>query len=382
LRLNIYPRSELKSRRGPQKWNAFVEGHAAGSWWHTDEWLDYCLDYESGVTDLSFALVNEGKSGRLTVLGVCPAIAKGNTIRMGHDPCAGPLVLSSLYEYHGESGIDLLESAIRRQLSGCDVEWRWNRHPFDYRNTIVGLSKCFEEPRYLSWNTSIVPLGSPLNGLTAEAYAKFNHGAIVSSEGHRWRNIRKSYRSLIRRAEERYSFWSSRPFTSSTRWSLWDHYVACHKACATKPRPDASYGHQLSWIRKGIGDIFIASPKGGLDHLVGEFPGRVTSSLPRTSTDGSSPSPSTTTAAAYVINYKGRHYYASGPSRAKNVQHALQWRIIQSLADGGLRGVPGDSYELGWVDKVKDDPIGFFKEGFGGELHAVDCVTGRIASFP
>jgi hypothetical protein len=373
LSVNVYHRSGLSGRRGPSKWNYFVKSHPAGSWWHTEEWLDYCLDYDANAVDLSFALVNDSKPERLIVLAICPAIKTNNTIRMGHDACAGPLAFENTH-------VDLLCNEISKRLSGCDVEWRWNRYPFDYRNMIVRFSECIEEPRHLSWNTAMVSLNAPLNGLTSEAYERFNYGAVVSSAGRRWRNIRKSYRSLIRRTEEQYSFLASRPNTSSPHWSLWNHYVACHKACATKPRSDASYRHQLSWIKKGFGDILIAFPKGGLDHSAGELPGRVTSSLPRTSTDGSSPSPSTTTAAAYVINYKGHHYYASGPSLEKNVQHALQWRVIQYLAHRGLDGLDyGQSYELGWVDKVQNDPIGFFKSGFGGELHGVDCVTGRIA---
>jgi hypothetical protein len=370
LELKAYHRSDLRSRRGPRKWNAFVEGHPAGSWWHTEEWLDYCLDYEDGVSDLSFALVNEGKVNRPSVVGICPAIKKGNTIRMGHDPCAGPLVTAKDY------CVEQMNSVIKSRLGGCEVEWRWNRHPVDYRNMIVKIAQAVTSPRYLSWNTAILPLSSPVSGLTAEAYTKFNHGAVVSSDAHRWRGIRKSYKSLIRHAEEKYSFLVSRPFTSSSRWSLWDHYVACHQACATRPRSAASYRHQLSWIKKGLGDIFVAFPRGGLDHSVEEFPGRVTSSLPGTSTGGSSPSPSTIVAAAYVLNYKGRHYYASGPSRLKNVQHALQWRIIQHLAHHRECSL---DYELGWIDKVQDDSFGFFKSGFGGELRGVDCVTGRIA---
>ena len=74
-----------------------------------------------------------------------------------------------------------------------------------------------------------------------------------------------------------------------------------------------------------------------------------------------------------VIRYKDYYYYASGPSLEKDIQHALQWRIIQYVASQN-----GKAYELGWTDKQKDDPIGFFKRGFTNKHSHVDCLTGVI----
>ena len=97
--------------------------------------------------------------------------------------------------------------------------------------------------------------------------------------------------------------------------------------------------------------------------------GRVTSPLSWAAA-GSSPAPSATLAATYVLLYKGRGYYASGPSVQNGLQHALQWAAIQAVQTFG-----GHTYELG---HQTDDGIGFFKRGFGKKFGHVDVVRGTV----
>lgn len=381
MKLKAYSRKELAGgSRGPQRWNAFVDRHPSGTFWHREEWLDYCLEYEPGVTDLSFALVDERKRERPRVVAICPAIEKGKRIRMGHDPCIGPLVEISGWDHskdsaeHNIGALHKLGSEVSKRLSGYQVEWRWNRFPFDYRNTILRFGQFVSDPNYISWRSAVVPVRLPLDGLTEQSYRAFNAGSAHTSEAMRWSQVRKSYKSLIRQAEEKYVFLQGKETSSSREWSLWNHYVTVHKECATIPRSDKTYDHQMKWLKNGQAIILAVFPKGGIDKKLSEYPGRVTSSLQaHRSTDGAGPSTSTTLACAYVIRYKDYFYYASGPSLEKNIQHALQWRIIQYVASQN-----GKAYELGWIDKEPNDPIGFFKRGFTNEYGYVDCLTGVI----
>lgn len=266
---------------------------------------------------------------------------------------------------------------MNKRLAGLDIQWRWNRYPFDYRNVIYRIGQFVSEPNYMSWRTAIVPMRLPLNGLTRDSHAAFHGGLAHTSEATRWKSIRKSYKSLIRQAEEQYLFLQGRESSSSKEWSLWNYYVAVHKKVATKPRSDDSYEHQMKWLRNGQAIVFAVFEKGGIDTQGSEYPGRVTSSLlAQRSSEGATPSASTILASAYVIRYKNYYYYASGPSVKNNIQHALQWRIIQYIASQN-----GKAYELGWIDKEPKDSIGFFKKGFTDSHHFVDCVcSGSVVS--
>lgn len=299
-------------------WNRFVDDHPAGWWWHRDEWLDYCLAYDSKARDRSFAILKTGTQalhGRQSreVLAICPAIERDGMIRMGDDPCAGPLSLPDR-QVQNE-----MMKAIAMRLAGLDCAWRWNRVPkADGELLTALLSQC--EWSHSAWNTAVVSSDNP----------------------HRWQSIRKSYRSIIHKAQR----------DCDLEWgtTYWPYYEACHRQTATRPRSDATYRHQEQWVKDGFAQVFVAFPKD------------------RT--------PDCPLAASLVIEYKGHGYYASGPSMQKNLQHALQWLAMESLTKRGL-----DTYELGWIDRHgEDDSIGFFKQGFGGFLWAVDMVEGVIAA--
>ena len=304
--------------RDTADWNRFVDEHPAGSWWHRQEWLDYCLAYDSEASDRSFALMKTGDQtlrGRKfrEVLAICPAIERDGYIRMGDDPCAGPLSLPDR-QVQNE-----MMKAIALRLAGLDCEWRWNRVPkADGELLTALLSQC--EWSHSSWRTAVMSL----------------------DHSHRWQSIRKSYRSLIHKAQRECDLeWGA---------SYWPYYEACHRQTATRPRSDATYRHQEQWVKDGFAQVFVAFPKDR------------TPDLPL--------------AASLVIEYKGHGYYASGPSMQKNLQHALQWLAMESLTKRGL-----DTYELGWIDRHgEDDSIGFFKRGFGGDLWAVDMVEGEITA--
>jgi hypothetical protein len=77
-------------------------------------------------------------------------------------------------------------------------------------------------------------------------------------------------------------------------------------------------------------------------------------------------------AAASVAVYKGHAIYLTGSSLdealGKGINHYLQWNIIQTLHNMGVK-----SYELGEIEESTDKArsLGKFKESFGGKLYAV-----------
>ena len=358
-RLVAYPRERFATSA---VWDTFVDKHPAGAWWHRQAWLDYSLAYDTKAVDRSFAVVSEA-AGYPYIVGLCPAIERDGVVCMGDDPCAGPLITSQpkLSAARAKACHDVMVSCVRDALDGVKVSWRWNRYPHDYRNTISDLASSLGLA-YETWETSVVKTwGGHDLGVTAR---DVTHEARCTSEPlSQWRAMRNSYRSLITQTARGYTVgWGQD--------NLWPHYEFCHRQTATRPRDGATYKQQLKWLRQGHAYIVAAFPKiEGTENAM-DSDGWVASPLTWPAA-GSSPAPSTVLAAAYVIAYKGHGYYASGPSIKKNLQHALQWTAIQVMSNA----MHGDSYEVGWL---KDDGIGFFKRGFGGDRCGVDVLRGTI----
>ena len=245
------------------------------------------------------------------VVGMCPAIENLGEVKMGDDPCAGLLSLDDPVI------IDTLIDATASRLTGLQCQWRWNRYPIYNRELIESFNRTTGLSRS-SWKTAVVSLGRV----------------------HRWNRLRKSYRSLIHQAQRDYVLVSGK--------SYWKDYEACHRSVATRPRPDATYRVQEQWMNDGFGQVYVAFSKES--YL------------------------STPKAVSLVIEYKNHAYYASGASKKRNLQHALQWMAMEDFAKRG-----GETYELGWINQHgEDDSIGFFKKGFGGDLYLVDAITGVL----
>jgi len=202
-----------------------------------------------------------------------------------------------------------------------------------------------------------------------------------TSPADRWRAVRRSYKSLIHRAQR------------TTRLLVWDHTLpadaaveACRRlhveAAGRETRPRATWALMADWIHEGHGMLVLAL-KGG----------------PSKSAAGASPAPSTTHPQsentcshfgnadiltdillgwAYVYTYQGWSYYGHAVNRHPDIGPAIQWTAIEALAARG----DITHYELGWqqpTDDPKDQAIQFFKRGFGGELWWQPILTPEAA---
>jgi hypothetical protein len=156
-----------------------------------------------------------------------------------------------------------------------------------------------------------------------------------------WRGVRKSYHSIIHRANEQWEI--EEVGVGGTA----DYQRLHAQANGGQPRPDATYECQRQWIDSGDGLLVVAHDWDDLQMSV---------------------------AASYWILYEWCAYYMSGPSIEKNVQHAVIWRSLELLKDKGIRLV-----ELGQIDgeTEKERNIGIFKRGFGGTTMPFTVATRR-----
>jgi hypothetical protein len=158
---------------------------------------------------------------------------------------------------------------------------------------------------------------------------------VIDLRTHKWSDIRKSYHSLIHKAQGLYDYGICSP-------SIIYSYRAVHAmANGGQPRNDATYEHQKKWIESGYGVLFGVWDEKQWHSFV------------------------------YWIVYQGRAYYASSPSLTKNITHMAIWQSLEYLKSKGV-----DLVEIGQIDgeTEKERNIGKFKTGFGGEAKPFTIV--------
>ena len=166
--------------------------------------------------------------------------------------------------------------------------------------------------------------------LLAEATWRTRIVDLVSSEAELWRGVRKSYRSLIHRARERYEF--SVGGVDAVMLARLIH----REVAGRETRPKATWHLMADWIEQRSGLVVI-----GHSRLSGQGE-----------------------AFAYFLMNGTWAYYASGASVDDNVQHAVIWYSLLALKARGIRWA-----ELGWQGQATDDKgrgIEMFRRGWGG----------------
>ena len=81
--IDVVPRKYLPKG----EWNAFVERHEHGWWFHTEWWIDYALAYSSGSVDKSMAYLDMGR-----VVGVAPRVTRSDLDVYGGQHLVAPLL--------------------------------------------------------------------------------------------------------------------------------------------------------------------------------------------------------------------------------------------------------------------------------------------------
>ena len=157
-----------------------------------------------------------------------------------------------------------------------------------------------------------------------------------------WQGVRKSYHSIIHRAEELFCIEESQ--------SLMPFRILHHEVFGNV-RSEQTFIIQQQWMKQGNAMSVVAS-------VIAD--------------EGTQAN----IAAALWILYEGCAYYASGPALEKNVQHAVIWKSLELLKAKGIRLV-----ELGQIDgeTEKEKNIGKFKGGWGGTVQPFTIARRRAA---
>lgn len=293
--VNAIPRQDVS----PSQWDTFVEEHPRGWFYHTNAWLSYCLAYDATAVDHSFVLADDGE-----IVALVPLIQEGNTFTMGGHPGAPPLYRPDVPQIQATYHLRALQIAEKHGVR------RWLTRSNPLRINV---------PNADSWQTHVVDLRPDT--------------AIL------WKNIRKSYRSLIRGAQKKYLITSVPDL-----WAV-DHTHEVHTAAAGREtRPQETWDLMDEWARDGhllVARVYEqqANPVKPLGY-------------------------------AMAIRYKNAAYYASGATLIPDLSHALIWELMLTLRQGDVRAL-----EVGWAERPDDDDkdvtIAWFKSGFGGELQTI-----------
>ena len=203
--------------------------------------------------------------------------------------------------------------------------WAGRVRPDVYKSSPLADDHVFDDPAYVQEThySSVLDLTQPLETI--------------------WTGIRKSYHSIIHRAQELYCFNSAEASADIAY-----RFKSLHQDAFGTVRPDATFAMQEQWAREGSGLVVLAwQGYTEIDRVV---------------------------AGAYWKLYQGCAYYGSGPSVERNVQHAVIWHSLELLKARGITKV-----EIGQVDGVteKEVNVGKFKAGFGGTTVPYIVATRR-----
>lgn len=305
-RVTSVPRADLP----PGRWDRFVADDPQGWWFHTERFIDYALAYAPGSRDGSQAFVMDNRYLVALFPGVLVA---GDAPSYGGQPFAAPLVSQSIS----------LESLIGGHPE-LQVAWR----PGDNRPRSVapGFAQSVKSTRVID---------------------------LRQDEAVLWRELRKSYHSLIHKAERAYAIdLYGGGDDDKAGWRMIRAHEIHALSAGRETRPQATWDCQRAWLRDGFAMLALAQD--GTNHR----------------------------AFAYVVKWKNWAYYFSGAALDQSVQHALIWHLMKTLRLNGETQYLELGHDWGANATEKDRQINFFLDGFGGSAWTVDMVAKEAVCAP
>lgn len=207
--MNAVPASDV-----PALWDAYVERHPRGWFWHTAGWREYQREYFRGeAEDLSFVVLDV--DGR--VVAAVPLFFLRGEFAWGRalpEPLYSSAAVRSWVEDHVAS------------LARARGARRW----FYERQAAPGQESAFRR-------------------------------RVVDLDDLSWSSVRSSYRSLIHRAEREYEIRNASG-EDEDAVTLFAAYQALHRRMNPAQRSDATYGLQGRWFREGKGAVVVARQGG------------------------------------------------------------------------------------------------------------------------
>jgi|TARA_R110000765_G_scaffold42621_5_gene89899 hypothetical protein len=252
--------------------------------------MEYC-SHHGDLMNMSFAVVLDDGS----VAGLCPIILDGNDLTYQNGPCPEPLYDNDSVRY------ELLRH-LRAIIDSYLVT------SYEFREQIEGL-----QADDISWQTQVIQL-------------------LPRNETERWREVRRSYKSIIHTAQRTHRI------ERSCDPSAVEILHGLHRDQAGRETRDQyTWDLMASWVASGHAYLCLAWNDAGV-------------------CDG----------AIYVYVYKGHEYYGHAASSTLGVNHALVWEAI--------RRSDSQTFEVGWqghASNEKGKNIEFFRRGFGGSSQLV-----------
>ena len=270
------------------QWDAYCDDHPLAWFWHRSGWMIYCESRSSEMLNLSFAVVHGGE-----IVGICPIIREGSALLYERGPCPEPLYDNDAIKYE-------ILTHLRAVMRSYRVD------TYDFRGAISGIATSD-----ISWATRIIELHAP-SGIE-----------LIP----RLLNVRKSYRSLIRRCQETHHIEKS--YDPRAVNILHDLH---REQAGRETRPQTTWDLMSAWVQSGHAYLCTAFNSAGI-------------------CDG----------AIYVYAYKDHEYYGHAATRIKDINHALIWKAISTST--------AQTFEAGWQSHARDkkgQAIEFFRRGFGG----------------
>jgi hypothetical protein len=159
---------------------------------------------------------------------------------------------------------------------------------------------------------------------------------LQRTEAELWQGVRKSYKSIIHKAEREYIITQCPPV------EMREFAKMHHEESGRSTRPDETWSLMEQFVRDGHLTLIAA---------VAYQP------HPPNLSNGYA-------AFAAFYQYGDWAYYGHAASRITSLQHALIWTAIRVMRGRGVKRL-----ELGWQGQATDDKgraIEFFRTGFGG----------------
>jgi len=313
-------------------WDAFCLANGDAWFWHTSGRLRYQTARQKEAVPLHFFVARENK-----IIAICPLILQTIQTPGGTVPVFGP-------------GNDFLPAPVAADVLQPSDRERTLRTVFEEIDRLAaehGAAKAsFRSlplsPRYLA------PAIAPANDLARFGYLDASLDTQVldlrPDEKTIWSGFRKSYHSLIRRTEERFSY---RLIDAGlVTPEIFETYPRLHqKAAGRQTRSPETFQMMREWVETGR--AFLSQALDG-ERVVG---------------------------CDLIITYKNYAYYGSACNDPDYdvewaLGHFLQWKVMQTLKSRGVT-----YYELGWqypgpplsyAPTAEERQIAFFKRGFGG----------------
>lgn len=210
-----------------------------------------------------------------------------------------------------------------------DRAWWWSTLSWRHYEKICGISppRAAELPTYV-WQTRVIDL--------------------TLDDTQLWRDVRKSYKPLIHRAERAYQTWAIREDLEPCR-------LLHARVAGRETRPKASWELMQDWVSVGTLQV-IAGGRTGFSALVNASADR-----------GSTRRASTTELLGFVAVYEWESHAYLGhlASCVDDLNTMLTWKAIAGAKSRGMK-----TFEVGWQGQATDQKgqqIEFWRRGFGGE---------------